>query len=231
MEEKRIKIGIIPAVIYGEKADKVYLYIHGKLGQKEEAADLAEIVCPNGFQVLAVDMPGHGERKEEIERFLPWEIVPELQMVMEWAKERWQSVSIRANSIGAYFSMLSFAEDTLENVLFVSPILDMVQLIENMMLWTGVSVSDLEKQKRIETPFGETLDWTYYQYAKSHVIRKWDHPTKILYAGKDNMTSRDTVESFAREHHVKLEVMEEGEHFFHTPEQLKVLRRWTEKNF
>ena len=88
-----------------------------------------------------------------------------------------------------------------------------------------------KRQKRIETPFGATLDWTYYQYAKSHVIRKWDHPTKILYAGKDNMTSRDTVESFAREHHVKLEVMEKGEHFFHTPEQLKVLRRWTEKNF
>lgn len=74
---------------------------------------------------------------------------------------------MRANSIGAYFSMLSFADDKLKNVLFVSPILDMVKLIENMMKWAGVTASDLEKEKPIPTSFGETLDLEYYNYAKS----------------------------------------------------------------
>ena len=40
------------------------------------------------------------------------------------------------------------------------------------------------------------------------------------------MTGRETAERFAADRGASLTVMENGEHWFHTPEQLAVLREW-----
>lgn len=42
------------------------------------------------------------------------------------------------------------------------------------------------------------------------------------------MTSRQTVEAYIRQHNAELTVIEGGEHWFHTPEQLAALREWEE---
>ena len=81
MKEERLEIQGIQAILYGNCSEILFLYIHGKMGSKEEAAHFAEIVCPKGYQVLSIDLPGHGERAAEMERFVPWEVVPELQTV------------------------------------------------------------------------------------------------------------------------------------------------------
>lgn len=52
--------------------------------------------------------------------------------------------------------------------------------------------------------------------------------THILYGSADNMTSRQTVEAYIRQHNAELTVIEGGEHWFHTPEQLAALREWEE---
>ena len=57
MKKKNIKIENIPVVLYGDTSDKLYLFIHGKCGYKEEAEFFAEIVCPKGYQVLSIDLP------------------------------------------------------------------------------------------------------------------------------------------------------------------------------
>ena len=101
MKETVFQIGQIPAVLYGEEADKVYLFVHGKCGYKEEAEDFAETVCPRGWQVLGIDLPEHGSRKGETDAFDPWHAVPELQTVMVYAREHWSRIALRANSIGA----------------------------------------------------------------------------------------------------------------------------------
>lgn len=46
----------------------------------------------------------------------------------------------------------------------------------------------------------------------------------------NNLTSRHTVDDFVACFQSELTVMEEGEHWFHTPEQLEVLNKWTQKN-
>ena len=51
-------------------------------------------------------------------------MVPELQTVLAYLQQHWQVVRLRANSIGAYFSMLAFAGATIEKALFVSPIVE-----------------------------------------------------------------------------------------------------------
>lgn len=219
----------IPAVLYGERAEKVWLFVHGKCGNKEEACGLAELLCPKGYQVLGVDLPEHGARKDSAEQLLPWVVVPELQGVLAELKQRWKGVSLYANSIGAYFSLLAFPDERFERCLFVSPILDMVALIERMMGWASVSMERLQAEQEIPTPFGETLSWAYYIYAKQHPIQKWDSPTAILYAGKDEMTDRATVTVFAERFGCALQIYEDGEHWFHTEKQLAVLRAFVER--
>lgn len=63
MINQTIKIEAIPAVLYGDQADRVWLYVHGKHGCKEEGEAFARVVCPKGWQVLAVDLPEHGARR------------------------------------------------------------------------------------------------------------------------------------------------------------------------
>lgn len=229
MKEKHILILEIPAVLYGDSSENLFLYIHGKMGCKEEAARFAEIVCPKGYQVLSMDLPGHGERTGEMERFVPWEVVPELQAVYEFAQKHWKRISLYANSIGAYFSLLAFQKVKQEKSLFVSPILDMEKLICDMMGWAGVTQEQLKEAGEIPTAFGETLSWEYLTYAAENRITRWCSPTAILYAGQDHLTARETVEAFAQRFGCMVTVMENGEHWFHTEEQLAVLDTWLHK--
>lgn len=219
----------IPVVLHGDSSEKLFLYIHGKMGRKEEAARIAEIVCPKGYQVLGIDLPGHGERTGEMERFVPWEVVPELQAVYANTQKRWKKISLYANSIGAYFSLLTLRDAKLEKSLFVSPILDMEKLIRDMMCWAGVTQEQLKEAGEIPTAFGETLSWSYLTYAAEHRITEWDSPTAILYAGHDHLTARETVDDFAKRFGCTVTVMENGEHWFHSEEQLAVLDAWLRK--
>ena len=226
MTEDKFLIGDIPAVLYGEPSKQAYLFVHGQCGCKEEGKAFAEAACPKGFQVLAVDLPEHGARRGEADGFNPWTAVPELQAALEFMKPRWSEISLRANSIGAHFSMLAFAGEPLHRALFVSPILDMEQLIADMMRGAGVTEQELEARGKIAADFGQTLSWRYLCWERRHPIPAWRCPTAILYAGRDNMTSRETAERFASARGAALTVMEDGEHWFHTPEQLAVLREW-----
>lgn len=223
---ERFEIQGTPVLVYGEPSEKLFLFIHGRNGQKEEAERFAEIACPKGYQVMSFDLPEHGERINEHGTFDPWHAVPEFRTILSEARKRWNHISVRANSIGAYFSMLSFAGEPIDRYLFVSPILDMEQLIGNMMLWSGVTEERLKKEKIIPTNFGETLSWEYLSYVREHRIIAWNVPTSILYGTEDNLTDRKTVDAFAGRFSCELTVMEGGEHWFHTPEQLEVLGRW-----
>ncbi|WP_369283993.1 alpha/beta hydrolase [Oscillibacter sp. GMB15532] len=216
----------IPAVLYGEPSQKVYLFVHGQCGCREEGLAFAEIACPAGYQVLAIDLPGHGVRKGEENRFNPWTVVPELQVILKYMRSCWASISLRANSIGAHFSMLAFADEELHKALFVSPIVNMERLINHMMQWADVTEQELETRREIVTDFGQTLSWHYLTWERQHPMQSWRCSTSILYAGRDNMTSRETVEQFVAAHSAMLTVMENGEHWFHTPEQLAVLQAW-----
>ena len=229
--KKIISLEHIPAVIWGVPSSKVYLYVHGQGGNKEEAAAFAEIVCRYGFQTLSIDLPEHGERKDEKAAFLPWEVVPEIQSVMEYARKQWQSVSLYANSIGAWFSMQRLASEPLQNCMFVSPVVDMVQLIQRMMGWANVTEEQLKNEKIISTSFGQTLSWDYWRYAVEHPIINWRIPTKILYGENDNMTDFDTIRQFAVKFYCDLTVMKNSGHWLHTEQELTVLKKWIKDNF
>ena len=135
MRTELFQIGTIPAVLYGESAGQGYVFLHGQMGCKEEAEAFAQVVCPKGYQVLSIDLPGHGARQERGEELLPWTAVPDIRAARDWAERHWKAVSLRATSIGTYFAMLAFPAP--ERVLLVSPVLDMEGLIQTMMGWAG----------------------------------------------------------------------------------------------
>ena len=221
-----LQIGTIPAVLYGEPAERGYLFLHGQMGHKEEAESFAQVVCPRGFQVLSIDLPGHGARRDRGEALAPWTAVPDIRAALDWAERRWKATGLRANSIGAYFAMLAFAAP--ERALLVSPILDMEGLILTMMGWAGVTEEQLREQGEIPTSFGQTLSWNYLCWVRAHPVHRWTCPVCILYGSGDHMTPRRTVDEYVRRHDARLTVLEGGEHWFHTPEQLAAQREWEE---
>ncbi|MEE8758645.1 MAG: alpha/beta hydrolase [Bifidobacterium sp.] len=226
MREQHCHIGGIPAILYGKPSARAYLFVHGQYGRKEEAEAFADVVCPAGYQVLSIDLPEHGDRQGEHDLFNPWTVVPQLREVLGYMRSRWRDVGLRATSIGAHFSMLAFQGTELRRALFVSPIVNMELLIADMMQKAGVSEQDLEARHEIVTDDGQTLSWRYLLWERKHPVVNWTCPTAILYASGDVMTDRRTVETFADVHHATLTVMDDGEHWFHTPAQLAALRVW-----
>ena len=196
--------------------NKAVIYIHGKGGNAAEAEHYKPLFP--GFSVLGFDYKST----------TPHEAKDEFGEYFGEVRRYCHSVTLIANSIGAYFAM-SAPGAPVDRAYFISPIVDMAKLISDMMAWSGVTESELQERKLIETPFGETLSWDYLSCVKANPI-VWRIPTHILYGENDNLTSYDTVASFARETGASLDVMPGGEHWFHTPEQMSYLDEWIRRN-
>lgn len=225
MKTEYQSIAGVPALVIGEEAEKVWLFVHGKMGCKEEAFSFAEPACSAGYQVVGIDLPEHGSRKAAPEKLLPWTAVPELQAVYRAMGQRWRQISLRATSIGAWLSMLALQEQMIDRALLVSPVVDMENLIETMMTWAGVTEEELKQKGDIPTQFGETLSWRYLCWVREHPVQ-WNISTEILYAGGDDLIPRAVMDAFTAKSGSGLTVMENGEHWFHTEEQLQFLREW-----
>ena len=196
--------------------EKVILYIHGKGGSHLEAEQYKKN-C-SGFDIIGIDYND----------YLPWIVQNQIKEAYENAHKRYDHIYVIANSIGAYFAMHTLQACDIEKALFISPVLDMERLILDMMSWANVSETDLHEKGDIPTDFGETLSWKYLCFVRENPIT-WNVPTEILYAGNDNLVSRKTVNEFISNHNTHLTVMENGEHWFHTDEQLAFLDIWMKK--
>ena len=192
---------------------KVIIYIHGKDGSPTEA-ERYRAVCP-GFDVIGLDYVSDN----------PWDAAEEFPRLFDEIAKKYSSVTVIANSIGAYFSLCALGDKKIDRALFVSPVVDMERLITDMMSWAGVSEEKLKEEKLIPTPFGISLSWEYLSYIRSHPFT-WRIPTDILYGGRDELIARDTILSFAEKHGASLSIMESGVHWFHTDEQLSFLDKW-----
>lgn len=227
--QEKIQINNIPAILYGSASDKLYLYVHGKHSKKEEAEHFANMAEKSGFQVLSFDLPEHGERANEQYPCTIQNGVHDLNEVYSFIKDKYNCMSLYACSLGAYFSLLAYQNKVFDRCLFLSPILDMERLIQNMMKWANISEEELKKKEEYETSFGEMLSWDYYKYVQNNPIVKWNSLTYILYGENDNLTERCVLDSFSTKNDCMVDVMPNGEHYFHTKEQLDYLENWLEK--
>jgi esterase/lipase len=190
----------------------------------------AEEATAIGYQVLSFDLPEHGDRKEEAYDCKVQNCVQDLNTIMRYAQSLSNSISVFACSMGAYFSLLTYSHEPLKQCLFLSPVVNMERIINNMMTWFSISENRLKTEKEIPTPIGQTLYWDYYCYVKEHPIVTWNNLTSILYGSEDNLCEFDVVSAFAKHFDCALQVMENGEHYFHTEEQLQFFRKWLKKH-
>ena len=193
------------------------LYIHGKGGNASESEHYRPLFP--GREVIGLDY----------QTFTPWEMGVEIRDAVKKLKSEFENIILIANSIGAFFSMNADIDGLIQKAYFISPIVNMEKLIGDMMTWAKVTETELEARGVIHTEFGEDLSWEYLSYVRSHPVR-WRLPTKILYGGQDNLTSLETISRFAKTHNADLTVMENGEHWFHTEEQLQFLDDWIRRN-
>jgi pimeloyl-ACP methyl ester carboxylesterase len=198
------------------KMKESIIYVHGKGGSAEEA-DHYKPLFPN-CEVIGFDYRSQ----------TPWEAKEEFLAFFAQKRQRCDRLILIAGSIGAFFSMSVLDETLVDRAYFISPVVDMENLIGNMMRWANVTKQELAEKKEIATDFGETLSWEYLCYVRQHPII-WNVPTCILYGEHDNLTSIETVSAFAKRYHAKLTVMPGGEHWFHTAEQMRFLDDWLKK--
>ena len=157
-----------------------------------------------------------------------WEVREEFLNFFDSLNKNFEPFTIIANSIGAYFAMMALADKNIEKAFFISPIVDMEKIILDMMAFENVTEDELREKKEIPTKFGENLSWKYLCYVRENPIR-WKIPTHILYGEKDNFTPLETMKNFAEKNNFSLTIMENGEHFFHTVEQMNFLDDWLKK--
>jgi len=228
MLKQEIQIENIPAILWGAESDQLFIAVHGNMSNKadDSIAILAQEVVAKGYQALSFDLPEHGDRKDE---GLPCNVqncIQDLNTVMRYTKSLSDFISVFACSLGAYVSLLAYSSEPLKQALFLSPVVNMLRLFENMMAQACISEDRLKAEKEITAPGGQTFYWDYYSFVKDHPITTWNMPTSILYGSGDNVCELDVVSAFSKRFGCGLQVMENGEHYFHTPEQLTFYRQW-----
>ena len=189
------------------------VYVHGKGGSAGEADHYVPLF--SGCEVVGFDYRAQ----------TPWDAREEFPRFFEQMRSSCDSLTLIANSIGAFFSMSALNSKYVDHALFISPVVDMENLIQNMMARANVTEDELRARKEIPVGFGETLSWDWLCDVRNHPIR-WTVPTRILYGDRDFLTQPETMSAFAARINAPLTVMRGGEHWFHTPEQMSFLDEW-----
>ncbi len=189
------------------------LYVHGKNGSGGEAARFIPL------------FPDREVTGPDFHFDTPQSSVTEIYSSVKKLSARFDDLILIANSIGAYFSMVSGVEPFLKKAFFISPVVDLEKLILNRMRDENVSEEELRSKGVVPSSSGEDFSIDYLRFVRDHPIR-WSLPTEILYGSRDGLTDLEAISSFAKKHNARLTVMEGGEHWFHTEEQMSFLDAW-----
>ena len=233
MKVEKIKIDSIPSVIWGEKSVKVFIAVHGSMSNKEDETIkiLADNVTSKGYQLISFDLPEHGERKTDLSYLCKFQnCVEDLKKVMKYAKSNYSEISLWACSMGAYFSIQAYKDEAIKQCLFLSPVVDMKRIMDHMMLWGNITEKDLKEKLEIKTDFGQIMYWDDYSFNMENPIDNWNKNTCILYGDKDNMQDKGTIKKFADNFNCELDIIKDGEHYFHTEEQLNYYKKWLKRS-
>lgn len=187
---------------------KAVIYVHGQGGSSEESKHY-EKLFPDA-SVIGIEYTSQ----------TPWDARTEFKSIYEIIRKEYEEISVIANSIGAYFVIHSLADEDIEKAYFISPVVDMENLIMNMMEYSSVTEDELKRKGSI----GD-LSWEYLSWVRENPIH-WEKKTSVLYGAKDNLQSLESISAFAEKTGALLCIMEDGEHWFHTKEQMDFLDSW-----
>ena len=189
------------------------VYVHGMGGNADEAEHYKELFPDS--EVIGFDYKSQ----------TPREAKEEFRLYAKSIKDKYGEAFLIANSIGAYYSMIAGIDVFFEKAYLISPVTDMEIIIYGMMKAANVTEDELKEKGVIRTQGGADLSWEYLSYVRDNPI-KWKVPSEILYGSNDELISFETVKEFAACHNARITVMDGGEHWFHTDEQMRFLDDW-----
>ncbi len=189
------------------------LYVHGRGGSAKEAERYVSLFP--GYDVCGIDYSNYD----------PWDAGKEIYGEIRRLKQKHRVIIVIANSLGAFFTLHADADKLIDRAYFISLLIDMERLIMDLMKESGITEEELKKRGTVMTESGEELSWKYLSYVRDHRVR-WNVPTQILYGQYDGLVPYETVSAFAEKYGAEITVMEYGEHWFHTKDQLAFLDKW-----
>lgn len=194
------------------KHDSCIVYIHGQFGNKKEA-DFYSFYT-NKHDVIGLDYQDGN----------PWEVKDKIIKEFEDIASRYKKVYVIANSIGAFYTYMYLSSFKIDMAFFISPLVNMKKVIEKLMKKNAISFDLLKEEKYITLKDGTKLSYDFYQSLSDK--DNWNVKTHILYGEKDKIVDHESIFNFVSNHDASLSIMKNGEHYFHTPGQLKYIRKW-----
>ena len=98
MTRQELKVGRIPALLWGDPSDRGIVAVHGSQSHKRDRVIeiLARKAMEKGYQTLSFDLPEHGDRKNQSALCKPGPCIQDLNSVIDEAKTRWREVGLFA---------------------------------------------------------------------------------------------------------------------------------------
>lgn len=194
------------------KHDSCIIYIHGLYGSSGESNFYS--FYTNKYDVIGLDYEDGN----------PWEVKDKIIHEFSEISKRYKNVYVIANSIGAFYTYMYLSEFNIKKAFFISPLVNMKEVIEGLMKQYNISLDALKTRKLINLDNGQTLSYDFYESLKEK--DNWDIKTYVLYGEKDKLVDQKSIFNFISSHNSSLTIMKNGEHYFHTPGQLKFIKKW-----
>ena len=116
---------------------RIVIYVHGKGGSAEEAEHYKPLFPDS--KIIGFDYSAQ----------TPWEAKEEFAHFFAEKRRHCDKLTLIANSIGAFFSLMSLDAACVDRAYLISPVVDMEKLIGNMLLWANVTERELAERQEI----------------------------------------------------------------------------------
>lgn len=186
------------------------IYIHGNSGSAEQARCYEDLF--EGSQVLGFDYLSKTAEEAQVEFPLYFR---------QFGNEK---VCVIAESIGAYFAMISLDSSLVGRAYFISPVADMEKVILKTLSSDGYSEKDLFERKTITCQNSIVLSYDDLSFIRSITV-PWDVRTSVLYGERDNLQSIDDI----RKRFDDICIVKDHGHWFEDTEEIDKWIRESEK--
>lgn len=228
MKKEKTMINGIPSIIWGEKSNKGVIITHGSQSHKEDRfiQCACDVLCEKGYQIVSFDLPEHGERKNQLPLHTIEQAINDMQVIMNYMKEHYNSIITIGCSLGAYYTLLAYKDEPIIQCLFLSPVVDLIELTHEMLENDNRTIQDIYYNKQLSLSNGIIVKSEDYDYLLNHKIESWNSPISILYGMKDTLISYESIQNFVNKYHCDLIRSEESAHYFHTKEDMHKIIQW-----
>ena len=207
MNSEKVMTDNIPVRVYTDVAfSRTVLSVHGFGGSKDSLAieGLADRLCPQGFRVVAPDLPCHGDRNEPETMLAPEQCLADIMAV----EKAFGAEYAFATSFGGCLILrrVELYGDPFRRIVLRVPAVNMADsLLRCMKLFQPDFTLEQAKTGGFHVKMSRELNIPYSVYEKLLELNEvrhcdsWDIPEIMtVYAGCDELVSRSDTEEFLR---------------------------------